>query len=1255
MFKLFLILLCSFIFIQPNYASEKVNLQLVWKNQFQFAGYYMAKEKGFYNTLDLDVHIKEYQSGMNNVDDVISGKTDFAIGRSSLVLDRLEGKPVVMLAAIFQHSPEILLAKKRDDIQQVSDLEGKRIMLTDDQTGLASINSMLISAGVRSDMFIRQQHSFDVNDLINDKTDAIIAYLSNEPYALRQANIDYTIFNPKDFGFDLYSDILFTSQNMLEKHPEIVKKFRQASLQGWEYALQHIDETVDVIFKQYNTQNRSKEALHFEGMAISQLVDQKNVPVGDINPENVSTNIHLYRLMGLVKGNKNLNGLIYQTSDEKQTESLLTEEEKSWIKDHPVINVAGEMDWAPFDFVDNGVYQGIAHDYLNIVEAKTGLTFNVKTGLSWNELIQGFKDKQFDLLPALYHTVERESYTNFTFPYFKLTEYIYARKDQQNFTNIKSLYGKTIAVVKGFELENWLKEHHPKIKRLVMPDILSCLKAVDSGLAEAFIGDPASTSYVSEQNFISSMTIHSLLASRKPVNLYMGVRKDWKILAEIISRVFKNMDTKTRRNINRIWIPQTDKLNLTNKEKQWLDKKIAVRYVYDPDWAPFEWTNDVGKHAGIISDILKLIKKKSALNLIPIKAGTWAEAIDFAKDRHADMYSGVGITDERKSYMNFTEKNIFSTPYVFVSRKNEDYLDGFDDLENKKIAVVGGYTINGIMNESRPDIPLVLLKSTQEGFEKLLNNEIDIFLVNTVTAKYFSRQEKYKELKLAYKTQYKLNLKIAIRNDWPPQVISIFNKAIAALTEKELSEIYDKWTALNITTRVDYSLLMKVAAFLILLIFIFVYWNRKLNALVKAKTKDLEAFSNSLELQVLEKTQTLMLAEEKTRLLLTSVGEGIFGVGSDGLVNFINPAALKMLQYNENEILGHQIHALIHHSYADGSPYPVDECPMFHALSEGKLSQVDNEVLWRKDGTSFPIEYRAGPIIRNDQISGSVVTFSDISRRKRAHNLLIRQQHEIEEIHKHTQDSIEYAALIQSSLIPEYKIFQTYFQDSFAIWHPKDIVGGDIYLVEEVNKDEVVIMVIDCTGHGVPGAFVTMLVKAVERQLTASLHKDDSISPANMLAIFNRSIKHLLQQEDSSSISNAGFDGSILYYNKKEKFIRFAGANTPLFIIQNDELKTIKGDRHSIGYKKSDANYIFNDHQFDVSIPTQIYLTTDGYPDQNGGEKGFPFGKKRFIQLLLENSHESFADQQEFLLYELQQYQQDYERNDDVTVIGLKI
>jgi serine phosphatase RsbU (regulator of sigma subunit) len=263
---------------------------------------------------------------------------------------------------------------------------------------------------------------------------------------------------------------------------------------------------------------------------------------------------------------------------------------------------------------------------------------------------------------------------------------------------------------------------------------------------------------------------------------------------------------------------------------------------------------------------------------------------------------------------------------------------------------------------------------------------------------------------------------------------------------------------------------------------------------------------------------------------------------------------------------------------------------------------------------------------------------------------------QIEAIHKHTRESIEYASLIQGALIPDTKIFTNFFQDYFAIWEPKDIVGGDIYLMHELNENELILMVIDCTGHGVPGAFVTMLVKAIERQIMSLMHNDEVISPAKILQVFNRSIKHLLKQESIDSISNAGFDGGILYYNKLDKVVKFAGAETPLFYTDcNAEIQTIKGSRHSVGYKKSDVEFVFQEHRIEVRDGMNFYLTTDGYLDQNGGENGFPFGKKKFNNLILENTHKAMKIQQEIFLNALQEYQKNEERNDDVTLVGFTI
>jgi serine phosphatase RsbU (regulator of sigma subunit) len=278
------------------------------------------------------------------------------------------------------------------------------------------------------------------------------------------------------------------------------------------------------------------------------------------------------------------------------------------------------------------------------------------------------------------------------------------------------------------------------------------------------------------------------------------------------------------------------------------------------------------------------------------------------------------------------------------------------------------------------------------------------------------------------------------------------------------------------------------------------------------------------------------------------------------------------------------------------------------------------------------------------------VVFNDITELESVKN-------EIQALHRHTRESIEYSALIQNSLIPPPELIQPYFNDSFVTWLPKDLIGGDIYLFDSLrNKNECLFMIIDCTGHGVPGAFMTMLVKAIEKQIVATIKaSDDPVNTADIMCTFNTEIKTILKQDQNSTLSNAGFDGGVLYYNSEQNIIRYTGANTPLYYIKNDQLTVIKGDRYSVGYKKSDINYQFNQHTIETQKDMRLYLSTDGFSDQNGGDKGFPFGKKRFRNLIFQHYLLPMAQQQQILLDELASYQADEERNDDITTLGLKV
>jgi hypothetical protein len=210
-------------------------------------------------------------------------------------------------------------------------------------------------------------------------------------------------------------------------------------------------------------------------------------------------------------------------------------------------------------------------------------------------------------------------------------------------------------------------------------------------------------------------------------------------------------------------------------------------------------------------------------------------------------------------------------------------------------------------------------------------------------------------------------------------------------------------------------------------------------------------------------------------------------------------------------------------------------------------------------------------------------------------------------------------------------------------------------------EEECLLFFIDCTGHGAPGAFVTMIVKAVEREVVAKIKKNKNIdiSPAWIMAYFNKTMKTLLKQETKDSKSNAGWDGGVIYYNRATQILKFAGAETPLFYTdEQGELKTIKGNRYSVGYKKCAMDYQYKETVIEVKEGMKFYCTTDGYLDQNGGQKDFPFGKKQFGNIIKDNHTKPMIEQKQAFLTAMDNWEsaiEDNDRNDDMTVIAFEI
>jgi len=189
------------------------------------------------------------------------------------------------------------------------------------------------------------------------------------------------------------------------------------------------------------------------------------------------------------------------------------------------------------------------------------------------------------------------------------------------------------------------------------------------------------------------------------------------------------------------------------------------------------------------------------------------------------------------------------------------------------------------------------------------------------------------------------------------------------------------------------TLFLSVGAVMLVLIL----GERTSRALMKARD-NLEATVDARTAELQEKQSQLEVALERSGLILDSAGEGIFGVDLAGKVAFINPAANRILGYGPDELIGQEVHEKIHHSRADGTPYPKEECPMYLTHVDGTDHHVTDEVLWREDGTPFPVEYTSMPIKKNGRVVGAVITFMDITERKKMENALLAERERLQKI-----------------------------------------------------------------------------------------------------------------------------------------------------------------------------------------------------------------------------------------------------------------
>ena len=254
---------------------------------------------------------------------------------------------------------------------------------------------------------------------------------------------------------------------------------------------------------------------------------------------------------------------------------------------------------------------------------------------------------------------------------------------------------------------------------------------------------------------------------------------------------------------------------------------------------------------------------------------------------------------------------------------------------------------------------------------------------------------------------------------------------------------------------------------------------------------------------------------------------------------------------------------------------------------------------------------------------------------------------ELEQKNVKIMDSIDYAQRLQESILPAQTDLAAMFADYFVFWQPRDQVGGDFYWIRRIDENRGLIAVIDCTGHGVPGAFMTMAVNSIIDNITTTVNDD----PATILTELNRRVKETLHRSDPRGLADDGLDIGLCYWEDGRRIV-FAGAKISLFINRMGHVQLIRGNNKSLGYRRSKPDLSFSNNEWLLEAGDVLYLTSDGFIDQNGGDRDYPFGRKRFIDTLSGLSGQSLSQQRDGLIAAWQSYMGEEMQRDDVTVFG---
>ncbi|SBS28699.1 Signal transduction histidine-protein kinase BarA [Marinomonas aquimarina] len=602
----------------------------------------------------------------------------------------------------------------------------------------------------------------------------------------------------------------------------------QQWLSRYQEAAQMFDDTLFAIKENYQGGDRLISLIHGANESLLAIEERVRVEVGR---RDLSTAIallqstdYLENKSQLIEAIDSLSNLIDEelsgvienseqsslmTLDRVVTSGIgLTEAEQAWIAANPTVLVGKEVDWPPFNFINQaGDHVGITIDILELIAKKTGLRFRFSEPAAYAQLHEQLKSGDIDVIGAAYFSEDRSEYALHTPSYILLREFVFTRSGS-DIATMSDLKGRSLAIPSGYSTIGIIQETMPEVNIVETSSIIEAIEQVLAGQVDATIDSQSVVEYYLRENALSGLRSFPSELGSSP--LRMLVNGDRPMLHKILTKAIVSITRDERVSILSNWLKpeqsgargqSTSRANLSNEQLMWLNNHPVISFGADNDWRPFEFLDENGHHKGMIADYLKLLGAQLGVEFQLKSEENWSAMIAQAKSGEIDILPGLTPTPSREDDFLFTDSYL-SLPTVIITRKETPKATSIEDIQDFKFGAITGYASSQWLKENYPELEIIPVANLTEGLEQVANGTLDAMLANQFSALDRVAALGLTNLKNNFRTEFSYDLAIGVRKDWP-ELVEIFNRAFQAITPAQRDRIRSKWISVGLDVETE--------------------------------------------------------------------------------------------------------------------------------------------------------------------------------------------------------------------------------------------------------------------------------------------------------------------------------------------------------------------------------------------------------------------------------------------------------------------